>query len=159
MYCMTLKVYTCEEAARGPKTFLNIFCKLLQQNEPSPAWQWSWFQYQLTLMYSSSLPHTVYSALKLISPRDTEGFLAQCIWYSRKALINLKKLQWVFILPAESRKQEDNSLPWIGILAFLLESVLRIRIILMRFRLRINPFRIASIVQISKIYSFWCCSG
>jgi hypothetical protein len=43
-------VYTCEEAARGPKTFLNIFCKLLQQNEPSPAWQWSWFQYQLTLI-------------------------------------------------------------------------------------------------------------
>jgi hypothetical protein len=38
-------VYTCDEAARGPKTFLNIFCKLLQQNEPSPAW----FQYQLTL--------------------------------------------------------------------------------------------------------------
>jgi hypothetical protein len=42
MYCMALKVYTCQEAASGPKTFLNIFCKLLQQNEPSPAWQWSW---------------------------------------------------------------------------------------------------------------------
>jgi hypothetical protein len=52
MYCMALKVYTCEEAARGPKTCLNIFYKLLQQNEPSPAWQWSWFQYQLTLLYS-----------------------------------------------------------------------------------------------------------
>jgi hypothetical protein len=51
-YCMALKVYTCQEAASGPKTFLNIFCKLLQQNEPSPAWQWSWFQYQLTLVYS-----------------------------------------------------------------------------------------------------------
>jgi hypothetical protein len=36
MYCMTLKVYTCQEAASGPKTFLNIFFKLLQQNEPSP---------------------------------------------------------------------------------------------------------------------------
>jgi hypothetical protein len=34
---MALKVYTCEETARGPKTILNIFCKLLQQNEPSPA--------------------------------------------------------------------------------------------------------------------------
>jgi hypothetical protein len=53
MYCMALKVYTCQEAASGPKTFLNIFCKLLQQNEPSPAWQWSWFQYQLTLLYSA----------------------------------------------------------------------------------------------------------
>jgi hypothetical protein len=50
MYCMALKVYTCQEAASGPKTFSNMFCKLLQQNEPSPAWQWSWFQYQLTLM-------------------------------------------------------------------------------------------------------------
>jgi hypothetical protein len=37
MYCMALKEYTCEEAASGPKTFLNIFCKLLQQKEPSPA--------------------------------------------------------------------------------------------------------------------------
>jgi hypothetical protein len=54
MYSMALKVYTCEEAARGPKMFLNIFCKLLQQKEPSPAWQWSWFQYQLTLLYSLS---------------------------------------------------------------------------------------------------------
>jgi hypothetical protein len=36
MYCMALKVYTCQEAASGPKTFLNIFCTLLQQNEPSP---------------------------------------------------------------------------------------------------------------------------
>jgi hypothetical protein len=53
MYCMALKVYTCQEAASGPKTFLNIFCKLLQQNEPSPAWQWSWFQYQLTLLYTA----------------------------------------------------------------------------------------------------------
>jgi hypothetical protein len=53
MYCMALKVYTCQEAASGPITFLNIFCKLLQQNEPSPAWQWSWFQYQLTLMHSA----------------------------------------------------------------------------------------------------------
>jgi hypothetical protein len=50
MYCMALKVYTCEEAASGPKTILNIFCKLLQQKEPSPAWQWSWFQYHLTLI-------------------------------------------------------------------------------------------------------------
>jgi hypothetical protein len=25
----------------------------MQQNEPSPAWQWSWFQYQLTLVYSA----------------------------------------------------------------------------------------------------------
>jgi hypothetical protein len=54
MYCMALKVYTCQEAAGGPKTFLNIFCQLLQQNEPSPAWQWSWFQYQLTLVYTAS---------------------------------------------------------------------------------------------------------
>jgi hypothetical protein len=37
MYCMALKVYACSEAARGPKTFLNIFCKGLQQNEPSMA--------------------------------------------------------------------------------------------------------------------------
>jgi hypothetical protein len=37
MYCMAIKVYTCEEAASGPKTFLNIFCKLLQQKEPSPS--------------------------------------------------------------------------------------------------------------------------
>jgi hypothetical protein len=51
MYCTALKVYTCEEAASGPKTFLRLFCKLLEQNEPSPAWQWSWFQYQLTLMH------------------------------------------------------------------------------------------------------------
>jgi hypothetical protein len=51
MYCIALKVYTCEEVARGPKTFLNMFCKLLHQNEPSPAWQWSWFQYQLTLLH------------------------------------------------------------------------------------------------------------
>jgi hypothetical protein len=35
MYSMALKVYTCQEAASGPKTFSNIFCKLLQQNEPS----------------------------------------------------------------------------------------------------------------------------
>jgi hypothetical protein len=52
MYCMSLRVYTCEEAASGPKTFLNIFWKLLHQKEPSPAWQWSWFQYQLTLIYN-----------------------------------------------------------------------------------------------------------
>jgi hypothetical protein len=52
MYGMTLKVYTCQEAASGPKTFLNTFCKLLQQNESSPAWQWSWFQHQLTLLNS-----------------------------------------------------------------------------------------------------------
>jgi hypothetical protein len=51
MYYMALKAYTCQEAASGPKTFLNIFCTLLQQNEPSPAWQWSWFQYQLALLY------------------------------------------------------------------------------------------------------------
>jgi hypothetical protein len=25
LYCMALKVYTCEEAARGPKTFLKIY--------------------------------------------------------------------------------------------------------------------------------------
>jgi hypothetical protein len=71
MYCMALKVYTCQEAASGPKTFLSIFCKLLQQNEPSLAWQWSWFQYQLTLMYSThsssgsnSIPDTVSSKSK-----------------------------------------------------------------------------------------------
>jgi hypothetical protein len=46
MYCMALKVYTCEEAASGPNTFLNIFFKLLQQKETSPAW----LQYQLTLL-------------------------------------------------------------------------------------------------------------
>jgi hypothetical protein len=34
MYCMPLKVYTCEEAARGPKTFLNIFCN--KMNLPQP---------------------------------------------------------------------------------------------------------------------------
>jgi hypothetical protein len=34
MYCMVLKVYTCEEAARGPKTFLNIFCN--KMNLPQP---------------------------------------------------------------------------------------------------------------------------
>jgi hypothetical protein len=34
---MALKVYTCDEAASGPKKFLKIFCKLLQQKEPSPA--------------------------------------------------------------------------------------------------------------------------
>jgi hypothetical protein len=36
MYCMALKVYTCAEAASGPKTFLNIFCKLLQQKRTFP---------------------------------------------------------------------------------------------------------------------------
>jgi hypothetical protein len=54
MHCMALKVYTCQEAASWPKTFLNIF---LQQNEPSPAWQWSWFQYQLTLLCMRNLPN------------------------------------------------------------------------------------------------------
>jgi hypothetical protein len=58
MYCMALKVYTFQEAASGAKTFLNIFCKLLQQNEHSPAWQWPWFQYQLTLIYSTVGPPT-----------------------------------------------------------------------------------------------------
>jgi hypothetical protein len=34
---MALKVYTCQEAASGPKTFLNIFCKLLHKmNLPQP---------------------------------------------------------------------------------------------------------------------------
>jgi hypothetical protein len=30
MYCMALKVYTCEEAAMGPKTCLNMFCRLME---------------------------------------------------------------------------------------------------------------------------------
>jgi hypothetical protein len=34
---MALKVYTCEEAARGPKTFLNIFCNFYNKmNLPQP---------------------------------------------------------------------------------------------------------------------------
>jgi hypothetical protein len=69
MYCMALKVYTCEEAGRGPKTFLNIFCKLLQQKEPSPAWQGSWFQYQLTLTYNGIVRrrnHRVTRPIRLI---------------------------------------------------------------------------------------------
>jgi hypothetical protein len=37
MYCMALKVYTCQEAASGTKTFLNIFCKLLQQKRTFPS--------------------------------------------------------------------------------------------------------------------------
>jgi hypothetical protein len=68
MYCMALKVYTCQEAASGPKTFLNIFCKLLQQNEPSPAWQWSWFQYQLTLL-DRPLKHPIIPLLDSVALR------------------------------------------------------------------------------------------
>jgi hypothetical protein len=76
MYCMALKVYTCQEVASGPKTFLNIFCKLLQQNEPSPAWQWSWFQYQLTLMTNTvfSMFQTLY-ILDFLSASRSSGTL------------------------------------------------------------------------------------
>jgi hypothetical protein len=51
MYCMTLKVYTC--------------CKLLQQNEPSPAWPWSWFQYQLTLIHRVNRIKAMYGEIGL----------------------------------------------------------------------------------------------
>jgi hypothetical protein len=37
MYSMVLKVYTCQEAASGPKTFLNIFCNFCNKmNLPQP---------------------------------------------------------------------------------------------------------------------------
>jgi hypothetical protein len=85
MYCMALKVYTCEEAARGPKTFLNIFCKLLQQNEPSPAWQWFWFQYQLTLLYA---PHVYRDDVTLNLGR-------YYIWIDQINKTNFHTLKWV----------------------------------------------------------------
>jgi hypothetical protein len=37
MYCMALKVYTCEEAARGSKTFLKSFANFSNKmNLPQP---------------------------------------------------------------------------------------------------------------------------
>jgi hypothetical protein len=74
MYCMALKVYTCQEAARGPKTFVNIFCKLLQHNEPSPAYCTVTDISQYRLRFGSSLLYkSVFHLNSLTAQLSHEG--------------------------------------------------------------------------------------